>query len=83
MLYFEQKFFKRDKWKSKLKPLKRLYYSLLTYSNQYKERARQLKQADWLVYSGAGEVNDQHGNIGNSHVLLRQLIELRVAQNWA
>jgi polysaccharide pyruvyl transferase WcaK-like protein len=80
VLYFEQKFFKRDKWKSKLKPLKRLYYSLLTYSNQYKERARQLKQADWLVYSGAGEVNDQHGNIGNSHVLLRQLIELRVAQ---
>lgn len=80
ILYFEQKFFKRDKWKSKLKPLKRLYYSFLTYSSQYKERARKLKKADWLVYSGAGEVNDQHGNIGNSHVLLRQLIELRVAQ---
>lgn len=80
VLYFQQQSFKKANWKSGFKGLKRMLYSTLVYSRQYRERARTLKEADWLVYSGAGEVNDQHGNIANSHVLLRQLIELRVAQ---
>jgi len=72
---------KVDKWKSKLRPIKRFYNSLLVYSNEYKQRAMMLKQADWLIYSGAGEVTDgYHGNFNDAHVLLRQLIEIRVAQ---
>lgn len=76
-----QKTMKSDKWKTYLRPLKRLYNSLFIYSGQYTARAKKLKQADWLVYSGAGEVNDGYkGDFKDAGVLLRQLIEIRVAQ---
>lgn len=65
--------FKNEGWKAKLRPLKRWLVSFLPYAGQYHARARVLKQSDWLVYSGAGEVGD---NI----VFLRQLVELRAAQ---
>lgn len=65
--------FKNEGWKAKLRPFKRWLVSFLPYAGQYKKRAAQLKQADWLIYSGAGEVGD---NI----VFLRQLVEIRAAQ---
>lgn len=72
---------KKDKWKSKLRPIKRFINSLRVYSGEYKKRAALLKAADWLIYSGAGEVTDgYHNDFNDAHVLLRQLIELRVAQ---
>lgn len=73
--------YKIDKWKSKLRPIKRFINSLLVYSNEYKKRASVLKAADWLIYSGAGEVTDGYrGNFNDAHVFLRQMIEIRVAQ---
>ena len=65
--------FKNDEYKAKLRPFKRWLVSFTTYSGQYQERAIQLNSADWLIYSGAGEVGDYH-------VFLRQLVEIRVAQ---
>ncbi len=63
----------KEKLKAKLRPLKRWLLSFSPYANQYKKRAATLKNADWLIYSGAGEVGD---NI----VFLRQLVEIRAAQ---
>ncbi len=65
--------FRNEILKARLRPLKRLLVSFVPYSKEYSQRAATLKSADWLVYSGAGEVGD---NI----VFLRQLVEIRVAQ---
>lgn len=64
------------KWepiKAKLRPLKRLLGITKVFFPAYQPRAAYLKSADWLVYSGAGEV-------GDNSVFLRQLLEIRVAQ---
>ncbi len=64
------------KWepiKAKLRPLKRLLGITKVFFPAYQPRAKYLKSADWLVYSGAGEV-------GDNSVFLRQLLEIRVAQ---
>jgi hypothetical protein len=53
--------------------LKRVFVSFYPYWKEYNERAHTLKNADWLIYGGAGEVGD---NI----LFLRQIVELRVAQ---
>jgi polysaccharide pyruvyl transferase WcaK-like protein len=80
-LYHKNNDYKVDKWKSKLRPIKRFINSLLVYSIEYKKRASILKAADWLVYSGAGEVTDGYrGDFNDAHVFLRQMIEIRVAQ---
>lgn len=81
ILYHQTNDYKVDQWKSKLRPIKRFINSLLVYSNEYKKRASILKGADWLVYSGAGEVTDGYrGDFNDAHVFLRQMIEIRVAQ---
>lgn len=81
ILYHQSNDFKKDKWKSKLRPIKRFINSLLVYSKEYKKRASILKGADWLIYSGAGEVTDGYRkNFNDAHVFLRQMIEIRVAQ---
>jgi len=81
ILYHQTNDFKADKWKSKLRPIKRFINSLLVYSKEYKKRASILKGADWLVYSGAGEVTDGYRkDFNDAHVFLRQMIEIRVAQ---
>lgn len=74
--------FKTDQWKAWLRPIKRWFNSKLIYSKSYEERAKMLKASDWIIYSGAGEVNDGNGstNINDGNVFLRQLIEIRVAQ---
>ncbi|MBX2938659.1 MAG: polysaccharide pyruvyl transferase family protein [Ferruginibacter sp.] len=59
--------------KAKLRPLKRVLQAFKVYPKQYAKRAGLLKQADWLIYSGAGEVCD-------NNIFLRQLVELRAAQ---
>lgn len=64
------------KWeplKARLRPLKRYLGILKTFYPAYEARAKYLKEADWLVYSGAGEV-------GDNSVFLRQLLEIRIAQ---
>lgn len=64
------------KWepiKAKLRPLKRILGITKVFFPAYQPRAKYLKSADWLVYSGAGEV-------GDNSVFLRQLLEIRVAQ---
>ena len=73
LLRNESKDLKNESLRAKLRPLKRVIVSMFPYWKEYTERAKTLKQADWLVYSGAGEVGD---NI----VFLRQLVEIRVAQ---
>ncbi len=76
-----QQTIKSDKWKAYLRPLKNYLNSFYIYKKQYAVRASKLKQSNWLVYSGAGEVNDGYrGNFKDAGVLLRQLIEIRVAQ---
>ena len=81
ILYQQKVDYKIDKWKSKLKPIKRFINSLLVYSKEYKSRASVLKAADWLIYSGAGEVTDGYrGDFNDAHVFIRQMIEIRVAQ---
>ncbi|MEI2748031.1 MAG: polysaccharide pyruvyl transferase family protein [Ferruginibacter sp.] len=64
---------KNESIRAKLRPLKRVIVSFFPYWKEYRQRASTLKNADWLIYSGAGEVGD---NI----VFLRQLVEIRVAQ---
>ncbi len=64
---------KYESFKAKLRPWKRVLSGVKVYSAAYAGRAAVLKDADWLVYSGAGEVGDYS-------VFLRQLLEIRVAQ---
>lgn len=59
--------------KAKLRPLKRVLNAFKVYPQQYAHRAGVIKNADWVIYSGAGEV-------GDNNVFLRQLVELRAAQ---
>jgi polysaccharide pyruvyl transferase WcaK-like protein len=81
ILYQQKTDYKVDKWKSKLRPIKRFINSLFVYSNEYKKRASILKASNWLIYSGAGEVTDGYrGDFNDAHVFLRQMIEIRVAQ---
>ncbi len=82
ILFSDVSDFKADQWKAWLRPIKRLYNSMLIYSKSYEKRAKVLKASEWIIYSGAGEVNDGNGstNINDGNVFLRQLIEIRVAQ---
>lgn len=59
--------------KALLRPLKRKLDKLKLFSKSYVKRLDNIVAADYLIYSGAGEV-------GDNHVFLRQLLELRVAQ---
>jgi len=70
---------KFNKIKNSLKLIKRYFNSFFIYKNQYKKRAATLREADWLIYSGAGEVTDGH-SINDASVIVRQLVEIRVAQ---
>ena len=74
----------RKKWffiKGVLKSILSISNNLFTYNKRYADRARILKSADWVIYNGAGEVNDgHHGNFGKAGVFFRQMIELRVSQ---
>jgi polysaccharide pyruvyl transferase WcaK-like protein len=62
-----------ERWKRKIKPVKRFLQGFLIYSRPYQHRLSRLKTINVLVYSGAGEV-------GDNNVFLRQLLEIRVAQ---
>ena len=64
---------KYDSIKSLLRPLKRKLSKLAIYESVYENRLNQINSSDLLVYSGAGEV-------GDTNVFLRQLLEIRIAQ---
>src|SRR5690606_25055846 len=64
---------KLEPFKARLRPVKRVMSALRAYNKPYQMRAAMLQEADWLIYSGAGEV-------GDNDVFLRQLLELRIAQ---
>lgn len=73
LLKQETKELRFESIKARLRPLKRVLNSMKVYPQQYAHRAGLLKNADWMIYSGAGEV-------GDNNVFLRQLVELRAAQ---
>ena len=74
----------KKKWffiKEILKSILDLFNISITYNKRYADRAGLLKSADWVIYNGAGEVNDgHHGNFEKAGVFFRQMIELRVSQ---
>ena len=53
--------------------VRKAFYSLIPYSNHYKERISYYKNTDYYLYSGAGEVAE-------IDYFYRQLLDLRVAQ---
>ena len=69
----ENKSLKLEKLKTFLRPLKRRIDKLFLLNKQYVKRLNAINASDFLIYSGAGEVSD-------NHVFLRQMLELRVAQ---
>ncbi|MBS1761269.1 MAG: polysaccharide pyruvyl transferase family protein [Bacteroidetes bacterium] len=56
-----------------LRPLKKRIKKYFLYEKSYKKRLDQINSSDVLIYSGAGEV-------GDTIVFLRQLLEIRIAQ---
>ncbi len=62
-----------EKIKSFFRPLKRRFDKHFLFNNQYVKRLDAIKASDFLIYSGAGEVSD-------NHVFLRQMLEIRIAQ---
>lgn len=56
-----------------LRPIKRAIDKLFLFNKQYVRRLDAINAADFFIYSGAGEVSD-------NHVFLRQLLEIRIAQ---
>lgn len=64
---------KVEKFKVLLRPIKRAIDKLFLFNKQYASRLDTINAADYFVYSGAGEVSD-------NHVFLRQLLEIRIAQ---
>lgn len=56
-----------------LRPLKRMLKRFSVYDKTYTPRIANINSCDVLIYSGAGEVTD-------NHVFLRQLLEIRIAQ---
>lgn len=59
--------------KKLLRPLKKKLSKVFVYDKSYRNRLNIIAASDVIVYSGAGEVVD-------TNVFLRQLLELRVAQ---
>lgn len=62
-----------EKLKRMLRPLKRFIDKFFLFNKKYVRRLNAINSSDYLVYSGAGEVSD-------NHVFLRQMLEIRVAQ---
>ena len=59
--------------KTFLRPVKRLLKRVSLFDKTYANRLAAINSCDVFIYSGAGEVTD-------NHVFLRQLLELRIAQ---
>jgi polysaccharide pyruvyl transferase WcaK-like protein len=55
------------------RPLKRKFEKLFLFDKSYVKRLNAINASDFFIYSGAGEVSD-------NHVFLRQMLELRIAQ---
>lgn len=62
-----------ERFKMLFRPLKRSIDKLFLFDKQYVRRLNAINASDVFVYSGAGEVSD-------NHVFLRQLLEIRIAQ---
>lgn len=62
-----------EKFKEIFRPIKRKFDKLFLFNKQYVKRLDGISGADYFIYSGAGEVSD-------NHVFLRQLLEIRIAQ---
>ncbi len=62
-----------EKLKRFLRPFKRSIDKFFLFNNEYVRRLNAINSADYFIYSGAGEVSD-------NHVFLRQMLEIRVAQ---
>ena len=63
----ENKSLKYENIKVLLRPLKRRIDKLFLFNSQYVKRLNAITASDFLVYSGAGEVSD-------NHVFLRQML---------
>ncbi|MEO8772107.1 MAG: polysaccharide pyruvyl transferase family protein [Ferruginibacter sp.] len=59
--------------KTFLRPVKRMLKRFSLYDKTYMPRIANINSCDVLIYSGAGEVSD-------NHVFLRQMLEIRIAQ---
>lgn len=64
---------KMEGMKALLRPLKRFLKRSFLFDKSYVERLDKINSSDVFVYSGAGEVSD-------NHVFLRQMLEIRIAQ---
>ncbi|MBF6640021.1 polysaccharide pyruvyl transferase family protein [Flavobacterium sp. J49] len=64
---------KTEKLRRIARDIRKAIYSFFPYSSHYKERLSFYKNADFYIYSGAGE-------IGEADYFYRQLLDLRVAQ---
>ena len=69
----ETKSLKYEGIKKLLRPVKRILNKLYLFNKDYVKRLNTISSCDFLIYSGAGEVSD-------NHVFLRQMLELRIAQ---
>lgn len=61
------------RFKALLRPMVRLLKKSSLFNKNYLARLDVINNSDYVVYSGAGE-------IGDYHIFLRQLLELRIAQ---
>lgn len=73
LLDVEGNIVKTEKLRRIARKFRKFYFSFFLYSKTYKERLKIYNNADYYLYSGAGEIS-------NGDFFLRQLLDLRVAQ---